>query len=188
MKNTIEEAVRQILDAVGENPQREGLVGTPERIARMYDELLAGYQQDPRELLRAQFDQEKYDQMILLSGITFTSLCEHHMLPFVGQAAVGYLPAGRVLGISKLARLVDIYARRLQIQERMTHQIAEFLMRELAPLGVGVLIRARHACMGLRGAKKPEAWMTTSALIGSFRQPEVRAEFFQLAAIDRGIN
>jgi GTP cyclohydrolase I len=173
--------VRHLLEELGEDPEREGLRETPMRVARMYEELLAGNDDDGEKLKAAVFDADGYDQMVVLTDIEFASLCEHHLLPFVGRAHVAYLPDKRVLGISKLARVVDLFARRLQIQERMTQQIAGFLQEALSPRGVGVVVEGRHACMGVRGVKKPQASMVTSALTGQFRErPEVRGEFLNL--------
>jgi GTP cyclohydrolase I len=179
-KKKIQKAVRQILRAVGEDPEREGLFRTPERVARAYEELLSGYEQDPKELLKVDFETKGYDQMVVLRGTSFYSLCEHHLLPFYGTVAVAYIPNnGRVAGLSKLARLVDCYARRLQIQERMTQQIASALEKHLRPVGWGVTIRAHHLCMGARGVTKPGSEMVTTALGGALRQEgPARSEYF----------
>jgi len=182
----IEQAVGEILLAVGEDPQREGLKATPQRVARMYAELLAGRRQDPREHLNSIFH-EKYDEIVLLRDIPFYSICEHHLMPFIGKAHVAYLPDGQVLGVSKLARLVDCFARRLQVQERLTDQIADFLMKNLQPTGVAVVLEASHSCMTIRGVKKPGAVMVTSSLRGIFkRDPRSRAEVLTLMHADRG--
>ncbi len=182
----IEQAVGEILLAVGEDPQREGLKATPQRVARMYAELLAGMRQDPREHLHSIFH-EKYDEIVLLRDIPFYSICEHHLMPFIGKAHVAYLPDGQVLGVSKLARLVDCFARRLQVQERLTDQIADFLMKNLQPTGVAVVLEASHSCMTIRGVKKPGAVMVTSSLRGIFkRDPRSRAEVLTLMHADRG--
>jgi len=173
-------AVREIIEAVGEDPARDGLAGTPERVARMYDELFAGLRVDPREYLRVGFD-VSHDEMVILRDIPFYSICEHHFMPFHGVAAVGYLPDGRVVGVSKLARLLEGYARRPQLQERLTGQVADAMMEVLAPDGVAVVIEAEHLCMTQRGVKKPGSRMVTSATRGSFRQNQVtRAEFLSL--------
>src|SRR5438552_14360734 len=161
----IERAVREILLAVGENPDREGLMRTPNRVARAYAELMAGMRQDPRAHLKTVFH-ERYDEVVLLRDIEFHSLCEHHLLPFTGRAHVAYLPDGKVVGLSKLARLVEGYARRPQVQERLTTQIADALMEELASIGAACVIEATHACMTIRGAKKPGSVLVTSALRG----------------------
>ncbi len=166
---TIEKSMRDVLTAVGENPDREGLVGTPERIARMYGELLSGYRTDPIALVNdALFDVE-YDEIVLVRDIEFYSLCEHHMLPFIGRAHVAYIPNGKVIGLSKIPRIVDMFAHRLQIQERMTRQIADFLNELLEPKGVAVVLEALHLCSMMRGVKKHDARMTTSTMLGSFR-------------------
>jgi GTP cyclohydrolase I len=181
----VQAAVRQILDAVGEDPEREGLKRTPERIARMYAELLSGYQINPEELLNGALFDVKYDEMVIVRDIEFYSLCEHHMLPFIGRVHVAYLPAGKVIGLSKIPRIVDMYARRLQVQERMTRQIADFIRDILHPQGVGVVVEALHLCMSMRGVQKHNARMTTSAMHGAFRaNPPTRQEF--LDNISRG--
>jgi GTP cyclohydrolase I len=181
----IQQAVRQMLVAFGENPDREGLLRTPERVARMYHELLAGYRQDPLALINDAVFDVAYDEMVLVRDIEFYSLCEHHMLPFIGRAHVAYLPRGRVLGLSKIPRVVDLFARRIQVQERMTRQIAEFIQELLQPLGVGVVVEGLHLCATMRGVKKHEARMTTSAMLGYFRKnPATRQEF--LENISRG--
>ena len=164
----IEKAVREILIAVGENPDREGLVRTPSRVARAYAELMAGLADDPRRHLKTVFH-ERYDEVVLLRDIEFNSLCEHHLLPFTGRAHVAYLPGGKVVGLSKLARLVEGYARRPQVQERLTTQIADALMEELAPAGAACVIEATHTCMTMRGIKKHGSTMVTSALRGIFK-------------------
>ena len=174
----IEAAVREILSAVGEDPDRDGLLDTPGRVARAYVETLRGYQEDPRVHLDKQFEVD-HDEMVIVRDIPFSSLCEHHMLPFVGRAHVAYLPGdgGKVCGLSKLARLVDGYASRLQVQERLTKQVAEALTDRLGAAGSLVVIEAEHLCMTMRGAKKPGALTTTSAVRGLFRdRPATRAE------------
>jgi GTP cyclohydrolase I len=176
----IEKAVREILSAVGENLDRDGLKETPARVARMYGELLAGMHDNPNTHLRSVFN-ENYDEIVLLRDIPFYSICEHHLMPFIGSAHVAYLPAGRVLGVSKLARIVDCFARRLQTQERLTYQIADFLMSNLKPLGVAVVLEAAHSCMTIRGIKKPGSVMVTSAVRGLFRKdPRSRNEIMSL--------
>jgi GTP cyclohydrolase I len=178
-ENRIESAIRDLLAAVGEDPDRAGLAGTPARVERMYAELTAGYALAPSDVLNdAVFDVD-YSEMVVVKDIPFHSLCEHHLLPFAGTAAVAYIPAGRVIGLSKIPRVVDMYARRLQIQERLTQQIAEFLMEHLAPKGVGVVVEATHLCASMRGVRKPGMVMTTSAVLGLFRSSDkTRAEFF----------
>jgi len=165
----IEKAVKEILLAVGEDINREGLKKTPERVGKMYAELLAGMREDPKVHLRSVFT-ENYDEIVLLRDIPFYSICEHHLMPFIGSAHVAYLPTGMVLGVSKLARIVDCFARRLQTQERLTYQIADFIMNSLKPMGVTVVLEASHSCMTIRGIKKPGSSMVTSALRGIFKK------------------
>jgi len=165
----IEKAVREILIAIGEDPQREGLLKTPNRVARMYTELFAGLNDNPKRHLQQVFT-ENYDEIVLLKDIPFYSMCEHHLLPFMGQAHVGYLPRGKVVGISKLARIVASFAQRPQVQERLTTQIAECLMNEIDARGVAVVMEATHTCMTIRGVKKPGSTMVTSAMLGVFRK------------------
>ena len=180
----IENAVRDILDAIGEDVNREGLKDTPARVARMYKELLGGMREKPEFHLKSVFT-EKYDEIVLLRDIPFYSLCEHHMLPFIGRAHVAYLPSGKVLGVSKMARIVDSFAKRLQCQERLTGQIAD-LMMELKPMGVAVVIEASHSCMTIRGIQKSGATMVTSALRGLFKKdPRSRNEILSLIYQDR---
>ncbi len=175
----VEEAVRQILIEIGEDPDREGLVGTPARVSRMFRELGAGYHVDPERLVNNAIFDVDYSEMVVVKDIPFYSLCEHHLLPFFGHAAVAYIPEGRVIGLSKIPRIVDMYARRLQVQERMTKQIADFLMERLHPRGVGVVIEASHLCSVMRGVRKPGTIMTTSHVLGLFRSADrTRAEFF----------
>ncbi len=165
----IRKAVTEILLAIGEDVEREGLKDTPDRVARMYAELLGGMAEDPKLHLRSVFT-ERYDEIVLLRDIPFYSLCEHHLLPFIGKAHVAYLPTGQVLGVSKLARIVDCFAHRLHTQERLTGQIADFLMENLKPMGVAVVVQASHSCMTIRGIKKPGSLMVTSALRGLFKK------------------
>jgi len=173
----IEGAVREIIAAVGEDPEREGLRETPRRIANMYEEIFAGLRTDPFEFLKVTFD-EAYAEMVVLKDIPFYSMCEHHFAPFHGVAHVAYIPSGRVVGLSKLARVVEAYARRPQVQERLTAQIADTIMEGLEPQGVGVVIQAEHTCLTMRGIKKPGAKMVTSAVRGLFKDhPPTRAEF-----------
>ena len=164
----IERAVREILIAVGEDPDREGLRETPARVARMYRELLSGLHTDPRIHLQ-KFFTEKYDEMVLVKDISFNSMCEHHMLPFIGKAHIGYVPNGKVVGLSKLARVVEEISHRPQVQERMTEQIANLLVEELQVKGVAVVIEAAHSCMSIRGVRKPDSVCVTSAMKGLFR-------------------
>lgn len=177
-----EAAVRLLIRWAGDDPDREGLRDTPSRVARAYAEFFAGYGEDPERLLSATFDEVgTYDEMVVLRDIRLESHCEHHMVPILGKVHIGYLPAGRVVGISKLARLVDVFARRLQTQETLTAQIADTLQRVLAPHGVGVIVEAAHQCMTTRGVRKPGVTMTTSRMLGCFRaDPSTRREFLAL--------
>ncbi len=168
-KERIEKAVKEILLAVGEDVEREGLKDTPARVARMYSELLEGMRIDPKQHLSSVFS-ENYDEIVLLRDIPFYSICEHHLMPFIGSAHIAYLPAGMVIGVSKLARIVDSFARRLQLQERLTDQISGFIMNNLKPKGVAVVLEASHSCMTIRGIKKPGSVMVTSALRGIFKK------------------
>jgi len=172
--------VRAILRILGQDVTTEGLKGTPDRVARMYEELLSGYDMNLDEVLSTDFAAERYDEMVMLKNIEFYSLCEHHMLPFFGTCTVAYIPKERVVGVSKLARLVEMYSRRLQIQERMTVQIADALFERLQPLGVMVVAKAKHLCMVSRGIKKQQSDMVTSAIRGVFEDHAVRQEFFDL--------
>jgi GTP cyclohydrolase I len=177
-KAGVENAVTQLLTAVGENTTRQGLQGTPERIGRMYEEILSGYRQDPEALINGALFDVDYDDMVIVRDIEFFSLCEHHMLPIMGHAHVAYIPSGKVVGLSKIPRIVDMFSKRLQVQERMTRQIADFLCEAVDPLGAGVVVEALHLCSAMRGVKKHDARMTTSALVGSFRSnPTTRQEF-----------
>jgi len=176
----IQAAVSQILLAVGEDPARDGLRRTPERVARMYAELLAGYTTDPKAVLNDAIFEVKYDEMVIVRDIEFYSLCEHHLLPFMGRVHVAYIPDGKVIGLSKIPRMVDIFARRLQVQERMTRQIADLIRDLLHPQGVGVVVEALHLCMMMRGVQKHNARMTTSAMHGAFRANlATRQEFLE---------
>lgn len=176
----IEKAVKQILEAVGEDVDREGLKDTPARVARMYGELLAGFKENPKQHVKSIFTEE-HDEIVLLRDIPFYSTCEHHMMPFIGKAHVAYLPAGKVIGISKLARIVDCFARRLQVQERLTTQVADFIMDNLKPKGVAVVLEASHSCVTIRGIKKPGSTMVTSAIRGIFKKDmRTRAEVMSL--------
>jgi GTP cyclohydrolase IA len=175
----IEAAVRQILVEIGEDPAREGLAGTPDRMHRMYRELTAGYHVDPERLINHAVFEVAYSEMVVVKDIPFYSLCEHHLLPFFGSAHVAYVPDGRVIGLSKIPRVVEMYARRLQVQERMTQQVADFLMDRLEPRGVGVVLEATHLCAAMRGVRKPGTVMTTAAVLGLFRRNDkTRSEFF----------
>ncbi|TMA63710.1 MAG: GTP cyclohydrolase I FolE [Deltaproteobacteria bacterium] len=177
----MEEHIRQILKAIGEDPDREGLQKTPQRVAQALSYLTRGYAMDPEKVINDALYTEDYEEMIVQKDIDFYSLCEHHMLPFFGKAHVAYIPHHKIIGISKLARLVDIYARRLQVQERMTNQIATIIMDKLDPLGVAVVIEAEHLCMRMRGVEKQNAYVITSSLLGAFRtRQETRNEFMTL--------
>ena len=175
----VEEAVRQILVEIGEDPDRPGLLGTPDRVHRMYAELTAGYHVDPERLMNGATYTVPYSEMVVVKDIPFYSLCEHHLLPFFGTASVAYIPRGRVVGLSKIPRIVEMYARRLQVQERLTQEIADFLNERLNPQGVGVVIEATHLCAVMRGIRKPGTIMTTAAVLGLFRtRDRTRAEFY----------
>ena len=174
-------AMREILLAVGEDPDREGLRETPDRVARMYGEMFAGLHQDPSRHLEKRFTQETYDEMVVVRDIDFSSMCEHHLLPFTGQAHVAYIPRGQVVGLSKIPRVVETLARRPQLQERLTQQIAELLMEQLEAKGVGVVVEGSHSCMTIRGVRKPGSTMVTSSMLGMFRdRPATRSEFLAL--------
>jgi GTP cyclohydrolase I len=177
-QDVIRKSVSAILKAVGEDPEREGLLNTPTRVAKSYDELLAGYRVDPYKLINGAMFEVEYDEMVIVRDIEFYSLCEHHMLPFIGRAHVAYIPDKKVIGLSKIPRIVDMFARRLQVQERLTMQIGEFLDEALHPHGVAVVIEALHLCSMMRGVKKHDSRMTTSSMIGYFRNNlGTRAEF-----------
>lgn len=178
--------VVRILEHIGEDPHREGLRGTPERVVKSWLKLFGGYRQDPQAVLGTQFEGESYDQMVVLDNIEFFSTCEHHMQPFFGRAHVAYIPNKRVVGISKLARVVEVFARRLQIQERLTTQIAQAIEKALDPRGVGVVLEGQHFCMVCRGVEKQNSVMRTSTLLGAFRETQVRAEFLTLIARNGG--
>jgi len=181
----LEKAMRQILLAVGEDPEREGLKFTPHRVARMYSELLSGYHVDPKSMINGALFNITYDEMVIVRDIEFYSLCEHHILPIIGRVHVAYIPDGKVIGLSKIPRIVDMYARRLQVQERMTRQIADFIRDLLKPQGVAVVVEGLHLCSMMRGVKKHDARMTTSAMHGAFRANlATRQEF--LDNISRG--
>jgi GTP cyclohydrolase I len=183
--SAIEKAVVKTLHAIGEDPDREGLERTPQRVAKAYEELLSGYRTDPIELLNEAVFDVSYDEMVLVRDIEYYSMCEHHMLPFLGRAHVAYIPNGKVIGLSKIPRIVDMFSRRLQVQERMTSQIAELLDELLHPQGVGVVVEGMHLCSVMRGVKKHGARMTTSAMLGAFRNSmPTRQEF--LDNISRG--
>ena len=185
-KESIEKAVRGILADIGENPERQGLEKTPQRVAKMFGELTRGYNQSAEDLINEAHFDVVYDEMVVVTNIDFYSLCEHHMLPFFGVAHVGYIPNGSVVGLSKIPRIVDMFARRLQVQENMTRQIADVLDQQLNPDGVGVVIEGYHMCMMMRGVEKQKAKMITSALVGSFKEdPKTRTEFLELIRSER---
>jgi GTP cyclohydrolase IA len=173
--------VRALLEAIDPEPDREGLERTPERVARALEFLTRGYAQDPREVINGALFAENYSEMIVIRDIDFFSLCEHHILPFFGKAHVAYIPSGKIIGISKLARLVEVFARRLQVQERMTTQIADTIEEQLSPIGVGVVLEAEHLCMRMRGVEKQNSKVVTSAMLGEFqRSQKTREEFMTL--------
>lgn len=179
----MEDLVRQILLKIGENPEREGLQRTPQRVAKAYEYLTAGYRADIPQIINRAIFTEEYQEMVLVNDIDFYSLCEHHLLPFYGKCHVGYIPNGKIIGLSKIPRIVNVFARRLQVQERMTNQIAETLMEYLQPEGVAVVVEARHLCMMMRGVEKQNTIVKTSALYGVFREDlRTREEFMTLIA------
>jgi GTP cyclohydrolase I len=181
--NKIATLVRQVLVEIGEDPQREGLLKTPERVAAAYEFLTSGYRTDPERLLNGAVFTQETNSMVIVKNIEVYSLCEHHMLPFFGRCHIGYIPSGRVFGVSKLARLVDMYARRLQLQERLTEQISKQVMELVGAKGVGVMIEARHLCMMMRGVEKQNSVMVTSSVLGTFRESTAtREEFLGLVA------
>ncbi len=171
---------REIIGRLGEDPARDGLVATPGRVEKAMAYLTKGYQEDPRQMLRGALFDVDYDEMVIIKDVEMFSLCEHHMLPFFGKVHVAYIPKGKVLGLSKIARLVEVFARRLQVQERMTRQIADSIQEAIAPLGVGVVIEARHLCMMMRGIEKQNSSTVTSAMVGCFQNKETRSEFLSL--------
>ena len=177
----MKEEIKKILTEMGEDPTRQGLLRTPERVEKSYEFLTSGYKQDPVEIINSAIFNEEYDDMVIVKDIEMFSLCEHHMLPFFGRCHVAYIPDGRILGISKIPRLVDVFARRLQVQERLTNQIAHTLYEVLKPKGVGVIIEAKHMCMVMRGVEKQNSFATTSSMLGVFRKSmRTREEFLRL--------
>ncbi len=183
MKHTpeMEELIKELLKQIGEDPAREGLLRTPHRVAKSMDFLTSGYKQDIDTILNGAIFQEQYSEMVIVKDIDFFSMCEHHMLPFFGRAYVAYIPDGKIVGLSKIPRIVDMFARRLQVQERLTRQIADTLYKHLQPVGVGVVIEARHMCMMMRGVEKQNSLATTSAMLGVFRDDvKTRQEFLEL--------
>jgi GTP cyclohydrolase I len=175
-----QELYREILRRIGEDPERDGLLSTPQRVEKSLSFLTKGYQEDPSEILRGALFDVDYDEMVIVKDVEMFSLCEHHMLPFFGKVHVAYIPQGKVIGLSKIARLVEVFARRLQVQERMTRQIADAIQEAVEPHGVGVVIEARHLCMMMRGIEKQNSSTVTSAMVGCFRQKETRSEFLSL--------
>ena len=182
--SSLKESYTGIIKAIGEDPQREGLLKTPERMAKAMQFLTQGYEMDAKEILNSAKFEEPYSEMVLVKSIELYSMCEHHLLPFFGKAHIAYIPNGYITGLSKLARVVDTFARRLQVQERMTHQILDVIQESLNPLGVGVVIEAQHLCMMMRGVQKQNSMTTTSAFSGQFMKNETRSEFLRLIAAD----
>jgi GTP cyclohydrolase I len=186
---SLSELTREMLLRLGEDPQREGLQRTPERMAQALEFLTKGYQEDPQEILRGALFTEEYDEMVIVKDVEMFSLCEHHLLPFFGKVHVAYIPNGKVIGLSKIPRLIDVFARRLQVQERLTMQIAECIQQAIAPEGVGVVIEARHLCMMMRGVEKQHSAAVTSSMLGAFRNEEnTRQEFLSLIRARTGNN
>ena len=177
---TLEDLTRELLVRLGEDPDREGLLRTPERFAKAYQYLTKGYNEDPAEIFDGALYRVDYDEMVIVKDIEMFSLCEHHMLPFFGKVHIAYIPKGKVVGLSKLPRLVEVFARRLQVQERLTVEIAESIQNAIHPLGVGVVIEARHLCMMMRGVEKQHSATVTSSMLGAFRAPQTRQEFLAL--------
>ena len=177
---TLEDLTREVLVRLGEDPDREGLLHTPERFAKAYQYLTKGYNEDPADILQGALYSVDYDEMVIVKDIEMFSLCEHHMLPFFGKVHIAYIPKGKVVGLSKLPRLVEVFARRLQVQERLTVEIAESIQNAIHPLGVGVVIEARHLCMMMRGVEKQHSATVTSSMLGAFRAPQTRQEFLAL--------
>ncbi len=177
----MKQEIKAILEQIGEDPSREGLIRTPERVEKSYEFLTSGYKQDPEKIINSAIFEEKYDDMIIVKDIEVFSLCEHHLLPFFGRCHVAYIPNGKIVGLSKIPRLVDVFAKRLQVQERLTHQIAHTLYTVLKPRGVGVIIEAKHMCMVMRGVEKQNSIATTSSMLGVFRNDlSTRQEFLRL--------
>src|SRR6516225_3906138 len=177
---TLEELIRELLVQLGEDPDREGLLRTPARFAKAYQYLTKGYKEDPADILQGALYSVDYDEMVIVKDIEMFSLCEHHMLPFFGKVHIAYIPKGKVIGLSKIPRLVEVFARRLQVQERLTRQIADTIQKAIEPQGVGVVIEARHLCMMIRGIEKQHSSTVTSAMVGCFQNKETRAEFLSL--------
>ncbi len=185
-KEKVQKSVKTILEEIGENPSREGLIKTPERVAKAYEYLTSGYRKNIDEVINGAIFKEKYDEMIIVKDIEFYSMCEHHMLPFYGKIHIAYIPNGKVVGLSKIPRIVDVFARRLQIQERMTQEIADTINEYLAPQGVGVVAEAYHMCMMMRGVEKQQSYTITSAMYGVFKTDQrTREEFLELISHKR---
>ena len=184
---TTQEMLREVLSRLGEDPNRDGLLATPKRVEKSLADLTRGYDQNPTEILRGALFDVDYDEMVIVKDIEMFSLCEHHMLPFFGRVHVAYIPNGKVIGLSKIPRLVEVFARRLQVQERLTRQIADAIQEAIAPQGVGVVIEARHLCMMMRGIEKQNSSTVTSAMVGCFRQKETRTEFLSLVRHAGGV-
>ena len=185
-KEKFEESVRNILKIIGEDPNREGLIKTPERVYKAFEFMTKGYKQNPKDILNEALFTSSNDEMVLIKDIEFYSMCEHHLLPIIGRAHVAYIPNGKVVGLSKIPRMVEVFARRLQIQEQLTEQIADAITEVIEPKGVGVVIQARHMCMEMRGVEKVNSVTTTSALRGMFRQQETRSEFLNFVNSSSG--
>jgi GTP cyclohydrolase I len=183
---SLEELTRELLVRLGEDPSREGLIRTPERFAKAIQYLTKGYGEDPEEILKGALFSVDYDEMVIVKDIEMFSLCEHHMLPFIGKVHVAYIPKGRVIGLSKVARLVEVFSRRLQVQERLTVEIAETIQKVIHPLGVGVVVEARHLCMMMRGVEKQHSATVTSSMLGAFRAQQTRQEFLSLIHAKNG--
>ena len=183
-KNNIKNLTKDLLKEVGENPNREGLLNTPDRVSRSWEYLSKGYRQDIKELINGAIFNEKYDQMVAVKDIEFYSMCEHHLLPFFGHAHIAYIPNGKIIGLSKIPRILDMFARRLQVQERMTQEVASMLNEVLEPKGVAVIIEAQHMCMQMRGVEKRQSYMSTSAMLGIFRDDDkTRKEFLDIVKL-----
>ncbi len=183
-KNNIKSLTKELLKEIGENPDREGLLNTPDRVSRAWEYLSKGYRQDVKELINGAIFNEKYDQMVAVKDIEFYSMCEHHLLPFFGHAHIAYIPNGKIIGLSKIPRILDMFARRLQVQERMTQEVASMLNDVLEPRGVAVIIEAQHMCMQMRGVEKRQSYMSTSAMLGIFRDDDkTRKEFLDIVKL-----
>tara|TARA_Y100000994_G_scaffold195775_1_gene165350 strand:- start:458 stop:1024 length:567 start_codon:yes stop_codon:yes gene_type:complete len=186
MNDTIKDLTKKLLIEIGENPDREGLLNTPLRVAKAWDFLSKGYRQDINELINNAIFEEKYDQMVVVKDIEFYSMCEHHLLPFFGVAHVAYIPNGKIIGLSKIPRILDVFARRLQVQERMTQEVGNMLEEKLSPKGVAVVVEAQHMCMQMRGVEKKQSYMLTSSMLGLFREDnKTRKEFLDIIKLQK---